>query len=104
MVLCVVGSYSLRNSMFDIGAMIVVGLIGYLLQKARVPLTPILLGLVLGPTMEREFRTAMIMSGDDTGVLLSPISLFFFGLALLVVIFQVVGMIRAQRQNQALSA
>lgn len=104
MVLCVVGSYSLRNSMFDIGSMIVVGLVGYLLQKARVPLTPILLGLVLGPTMEREFRTAMIMSGDDATTLLSPISLFFFGLALLVVIFQVVGMVRERRQNQAISA
>jgi putative tricarboxylic transport membrane protein len=104
MVLCVVGSYSLRNSMFDVGAMVVVGLFGYLLQKARVPLTPILLGLVLGPTMERELRTAMIMSGDDTGILLSPIALVFFGLALLVVLAQAVSMVRAQRQKPTVSA
>lgn len=104
MVLCVVGSYSLRNSMFDVGAMVVVGLFGYLLQKARVPLTPILLGLVLGPTMERELRTAMIMSGDDTGILLSPIALLFFGFALLVILAQAVSMIRAQRQKPTVSA
>ncbi|WP_245944962.1 tripartite tricarboxylate transporter permease [Pelagibacterium lacus] len=96
MVLCVVGSYSLRNSMFDVGSMIVVGFFGYLLQKARIPLTPILLGLVLGPAMEREFRTAMIMSGDSYSILLSPIALLFFGMALLVIVMSLVGMVRSR--------
>ena len=48
-----------------------VGLLGYLLLKARVPITPIILGLVLGPTLEREFRTALILSEGDYSIFVS---------------------------------
>lgn len=96
MVLCVVGSYSIRNSLFDVGAMIVVGFLGYLLHKARIPLTPILLGLVLGPAMEREFRTAMIMSSDDPSIFYtSPTALLFFAFALIVIFKHALGSLRS---------
>lgn len=97
MVLCVVGSYSIRNSMFDVGAMIVIGFFGYLLHKARIPLTPILLGLVLGPAMEREFRTAMIMSSDDSSIFYtSPTALLFFAFALIVIFKHALGGLRSR--------
>ena len=38
------------------------GLMGYLLIRARIPITPVVLGLVLGPTLEKEYRTAVILS------------------------------------------
>ncbi|GGA59035.1 C4-dicarboxylate ABC transporter permease [Nitratireductor aestuarii] len=100
MVLCIVGSYSVRNSMFDVGTMIVIGFLGYLLQKARIPLTPILLGLVLGPAMEREFRTAMIMSSDDPSIFYtSPTALLFFAFAAIVVFKHTLSGLRS-RNNQ----
>ncbi|WP_102960072.1 tripartite tricarboxylate transporter permease [Mangrovicella endophytica] len=101
-VMCVVGSFSIRNSFFDVGAMIVIGFFGYVLQKCRIPLTPILLGLVLGPTMEREFRTAMIMSEGSLSIFSqSPTALVFFGFALLIVAFHVVGSIRSRSAGEA---
>lgn len=102
MVMCVTGAYAVRNTMFDVGVMIVIGFIGYVLQKCRIPLTPIVLALVLGPTMEREFRTAMIMSGDDPAILVnSAPSLVFFGLTALIIVSHAVGVIRARRPTTA---
>jgi putative tricarboxylic transport membrane protein len=100
MVMCVTGAFAVRNSMFDVGAMIVIGFFGYVLKKCHIPLTPIVLALVLGPTMEREFRTAMIMSSDDLGILVQSIpSLIFLGLTLLVIGNQVVGMFRSRQKR-----
>jgi putative tricarboxylic transport membrane protein len=64
----------------------VIGLLGYMLIRANIPLTPIILGLVLGPTLEKEFRTAMIMSEGRLEVFYtSPVALVFFGLTALII-------------------
>jgi putative tricarboxylic transport membrane protein len=64
---------------------------------------PVLLGLVLGPTLERESRTALIMSEGHLSIFyLSLPALFFFGLTLLVLGAHVVGGLRAR--NRALTA
>jgi len=90
LVLCVIGAYSIRNSAFDIFAMAFIGVIAYLLVWLRVPVTPIILGMVLGPTLENEFRTAMMLSSGSFDIFLtSPTVLLFFLLAMLVVGFQV---------------
>ncbi len=90
LVLCVIGAYSIRNSAFDIFAMAFIGVIAYLLVWLRVPVTPIILGMVLGPTLENEFRTAMMLSSGSFDIFLtSPTVLLFFLLAMLVVCFQV---------------
>lgn len=85
-VMCGIGAFSIRNSPFDVYSMGVIGLIGYLLLRANIPLTPIILGLVLGPTLEKEFRTAMIWSEGNLNVFYtSPVALIFFGLTLLII-------------------
>jgi len=95
LVLCVIGAYSIRNSAFDIYAMGVIGALAYLLVWLRVPITPIILGMVLGPTLENEFRTAMMLSGGSWDIFISsPIVLIFFSLALLVVGLQFVSEFR----------
>jgi putative tricarboxylic transport membrane protein len=86
LVMCVIGSFAIRNTMFDVGVMIVVGMIGYLLMKARIPITPVVLGLVLGPTLERELRTAMIMSEGHLSIFYtSAPSLLFLMLAVAMI-------------------
>jgi putative tricarboxylic transport membrane protein len=99
LVMCGVGTFAIRNSFLDIYIMTGVGLIGYLLTRARVPVTPIILGLVLGPTMEREFRTAMILSEGSYGTFFDSVpALVFYALTLAVIAFHFIGQWRAARR------
>ncbi len=105
LIMCGVGTFAIRNSFLDIYMMVGVGLIGYLLTRARIPVTPIILGLVLGPTLEREFRTAMIMSEGNWSIFFSSISaIIFYLLTIGVIGFHVFSQIReaktARRDNE----
>lgn len=98
LIVCVIGSFAIRNSLFDVGVMGLVGFVAYWLIKAQIPVTPILLGLVLGPTLERESRTALIMSEGDLSVFVtSGPALLFWGLAVLIVGGQIVATLRDRR-------
>lgn len=84
MVLAVVGSFAISNSTFDIGVMMVLGVIGYLMQKIDIPMGPIVLALILGPMAESNFRRAVLMSrGSFTIFLTRPISLVLIVLSLI---------------------
>jgi putative tricarboxylic transport membrane protein len=97
LVMCAVGSFAIRNTLFDVVVMMVIGFVGYLLLRVRIPVAPVLLGLVLGPTLEREVRTALIMSEGHLSIFYSsPPALFFFGLTLLVIGAHVIGSMRAR--------
>ncbi|MBI3915658.1 MAG: hypothetical protein HY322_01450 [Betaproteobacteria bacterium] len=61
--------------MFDVGVMLVFGVIGYFLRKLGFPLAPAVLALILGPFMEKSLRTSLEMSAGDFGIFLArPIS------------------------------
>ncbi|HKL68376.1 tripartite tricarboxylate transporter permease [Salibaculum sp.] len=99
LVLCAIGAYSIRNSAFDIYAMGAIGLLAYVLVAVRVPITPIILGMVLGPTLENEFRTAMMLSGGSLDIFLtSPTVLVFFALAAGVIGLQVVAELKLRKK------
>jgi putative tricarboxylic transport membrane protein len=85
-VMCVLGSYAIRNSMFDVYLMAVMGLIGYVLKRLSIPVAPVVLGLVLGGTLENTYRTALILNeGSYQGFLDSKVALVFFALTLLMI-------------------
>ena len=66
--------------------MAIMGLIGYLLQRLRIPVAPVVLGLVLGSTLENQYRTALILSeGSHQGFLDSKVALAFFILTVLMI-------------------
>jgi putative tricarboxylic transport membrane protein len=65
MIFCVVGSYTIRQSLFDIGVAIACGILGYLLRKVEVPIAPIALGLILGPLLEDNLRRTLMVSGGS---------------------------------------
>lgn len=89
-VMCVLGSYAIRNSIFDVYVMAIMGLIGYLLQRIHIPVAPVVLGLVLGGTMENQYRTALILGeGSYQGFFDSKVALFFFAITALTVGLQV---------------
>ena len=73
----------------------VLGALSYGLARVGIPLTPIILGLVLGPSIEREFRTAMILSDNNLNIFYTSIpAAFFIGLSVLIVGLQVVRSMR----------
>ncbi len=61
-VLCVVGAFGLNNRVFDIVAIMIFGIIGYILQKYKVPSAPFILGFILGPIIETNFRRSLQFS------------------------------------------
>ncbi len=81
---CFVAVYSVSNSPFDIILMTILGLMGFFLYKLKIPLPPVILGLILGPLMERNLRRALSLSRGDWSYLFeSPISISLWILALL---------------------
>jgi TctA family transporter len=82
LILCCIGTYALNSSVSDVMIMTVFGIIGYAFRKLDCEPAPLLLGLVLGPMLEENFRRAMVLSGGDWSVFVRrPISLGFLLLA-----------------------
>ena len=84
---CVVGVYSIRQSQFDLWLLFIFGLLGYLFKRHDYPPAPVVLGLVLGPLIERSLRQTMVLSNGEFGIFFTrPISagLMIVTLALLV--------------------
>ena len=76
--LCIIGSFAMKNSLFDVWVMLIAGVVGYFLSKAKVPTSPAILGLILGPMAEKNFRTALLKSGGDPMVFFSTVICWFF--------------------------
>jgi putative tricarboxylic transport membrane protein len=88
LVLASLGAYSLNRSMLDLTLLYVVGAVGWLMRVYDIPLVPAVLGLVLGPLAELQFRRAVAISEGDLSVFVTrPISLAF----LLVAVATLVG-------------
>lgn len=87
MLMCLVGAYAAQNNVFEIMLCILFGGMGFIFRKVHLPMAPILLGLLLGPIIEANFRRAMIVSTNGMYIFLTrPISLVFIALSLLMFI------------------
>lgn len=62
LIFCIVGAFAINNSVFGVGIMLVFGILGFLMEENDIPLAPAILGLVLGPMLEKNFITSMIKS------------------------------------------
>lgn len=96
LVLCVVGSFALRNSLFDVTVMLFSGIVGYLLMKGRYPLAPLVIGLIIGPIMERNYRRTMTIHRGSFDWLLDPIVVT---LIVMIVAALVLAVTRARRDR-----
>jgi putative tricarboxylic transport membrane protein len=69
------GAYAVNTSIFDVQIAIAIGIVGFLFRRFGMPITPLILGLILGPNLELQFRRALQISGGDYGTLIaSPLS------------------------------
>jgi TctA family transporter len=75
LVFCCIGVYSVNNTVFDIYLTAIFGILGYMFTKLQCEAPPLLLGFVLGPMMEENFRRALLLSrGDFTVFVTRPLS------------------------------
>jgi putative tricarboxylic transport membrane protein len=75
LIFCIIGAYSVNNSAFDVGTVVVFGAVGYLLRKGGFPAAPLVLAMILGPQLERTLQQSLIGSGGDLRVFVEgPIS------------------------------
>jgi len=85
-----IGVYSTNNDMFQVGETVVLGIFGYVLLQLGFHPAPILLGFVLGPRFEENFRRAMLISRGDLLVFVErPISAVFVGLCVVLIAAQI---------------
>jgi len=81
-----VGSYSINNSVFDVGLMFLVGVVGFLMRRFAFPLAPAIIGLILGPMAEQQLRRALAISQGDASVLFTrPLSATLLAISFLVI-------------------
>jgi putative tricarboxylic transport membrane protein len=98
---CVIGVYGTQFSTFDVFLAAGFGLVGYVFRKLDCEPAPLVLGFILGPLMEENFRRAMVLAqGDISTFAREPISLGFLLLALLMVL--VAGLPRIRRRRDAI--
>ena len=85
--LCVIGVYSINNSMTDVWLMVGFSLLGYLFKVLEIPPSPLIIALVLGPMAEQSFRQALVISAGSPWVFFShPISVTMLLLAAMTLI------------------
>jgi putative tricarboxylic transport membrane protein len=90
-----IGVYSTNNDMFQVGEVLIIGIAGYFLNMLGFHPAPVLLGFVLGPRFEENFRRALLISRGDLLVFLErPISAVFVALSVLLIVGQIVVRLR----------
>jgi TctA family transporter len=100
LVFCTIGVYSLNYNVFDIWMTAAFGFIGYLWSKLKCEGAPLLLGLVLGPMMEENFRRALLLArGDFTTFVTRPLSMSLLIAAAILVVLVALPSIRKKRQE-----
>jgi putative tricarboxylic transport membrane protein len=93
----IVGVYTNASSMFHLGLLAAFGLLGYLMRKLDYPTAPLVLGLVLGDSMERALRQSLMMSQGSLSILLRPIPSVLLAIAALLLVVPLVRKFNAFR-------
>jgi len=99
-ILCVVGGFSVNNSVFDVFLMLGFAFLGYFVTKFKIPVVPMLLAIILGPMAEENLRKSLILSNGNWSIFIKkPVSAVFLVFTLAAVVFPVVMNIRRARRE-----
>ena len=100
LVFCCIGVYSVNNTVFDIYLTAGFGILGYVFMKFKCEAPPLLLGFVLGPMMEENFRRALLLSrGDYTVFLTRPLSASLLAAAAFLVVIVLLPAFKKTREE-----
>jgi putative tricarboxylic transport membrane protein len=96
-VFCVIGSFALNNTMFDVWVMLLFGIIGFAMERARFPLGPFVIGFVLAPLGEAKLRSGLMMTaGGVEPMFTRPLSAIFLAIAVLLLVWSLL----SERRNR----
>jgi putative tricarboxylic transport membrane protein len=105
LLVCIIGVYSVNNSVFDVWTMLIFGVAGYFMKKYDIPGAPMVIGLVLGPTLEQSlYRALSLGHGDITVFVTRPISAVLLGIAAVMtvaVFFKQIKMMRKEIREES---
>jgi TctA family transporter len=98
---CIVGSFAINNTTFDVGIMLATGILAYFMEANDIPVAPAVLGLVLGRLLEDSFMVSMIKSDWDLTVFFHrPISAILGVVAIILWSSPLIGVLRSRRKRQ----
>ncbi len=101
---CLVGAYAERNNMSDVWMIVIFGILGYLFEKFKFPISPMVLGAILGPIGETAFMRSMIAANNDWTVFFSgPISGTLMGASIVALSYPILRELLAARRAQAVA-
>jgi putative tricarboxylic transport membrane protein len=95
-ILCIVGTYATTNNISTVVVMLAAGFVGFLMKRTGFPAGPAVLGLILGPLAESNFRRAMVIDGP-IGFVTSPVAAAILAFAILAFVFTIVRRIKQSR-------
>lgn len=105
LLVCIIGVYSVNNSVFDVWTMLIFGVAGFFMKKYDIPGAPMVIGLVLGPILEQSlYRALSLGHGDITVFVTRPISAVLLGIAAVMtvtVFFKQVKMMRKEIREES---
>ena len=102
LLMCLIGALTTNNRVFDIWIFCVMGVLGYIFNRVGIPLAPLTLGYVLGPTVELNFRTAIISFQGNVGSLFTrPIALVLLAIAAIMLLWPMLKKAVASRKGTA---
>lgn len=79
LVLCTYGAYAVNNNMFDLLVMMLMGILGFVMLRLKLPAAPFLIAFVLGPLLEDNFRQSLLLGEGSAGIFFrSPICIVFW--------------------------
>ncbi|GGA53127.1 tripartite tricarboxylate transporter permease [Hafnia psychrotolerans] len=90
--LCSVGAYSVNHDMTDVFVMMGAGILAYIMIKLDFSMSPIVIGIILGPMAESNFRRALVISEGDPSIFLTrPVCAVFLSIALVTLLLPIIG-------------
>jgi putative tricarboxylic transport membrane protein len=102
---CFIGTYGVRNSLFDVATCLIFGFIGLIMDRVKISPLPLVLGLILGDMMENSLRQTLAMGGGSLGILWSrPIALVMIGAGVLSTVMVLYMRSRSPKAKDYLSA
>ena len=94
----ILGSYSIKKSMFDVGTCLVFGLIGWMFKKYAYPSSPLVLGLVLGKLIETNYIQTLMVTGP-IGFVQRPLTVILFIISIMAIVYPIIGPRLKERKN-----
>jgi putative tricarboxylic transport membrane protein len=101
LLVCLIGTYSISLSRFDLMVLLGSGVMGYVFRKLRYDLAPFVLALIIGPTLEESFRQALMRSGGSFSIFWgSPMALSFLAVAAFLLLWSILRSLRRDKDKK----